>query len=170
MSKLLDGIKVVDLTHVLAGPYCAYQLGLLGADITRIENPASVDLPRIIDPDPERLAKGMGAGFITSNANKRSVAIDLSSKEGQDLARKLIADADVVIENFRPGVLEKYGLDAKTLTQKNPRLIYCSISGFGQESSWKDQRSHQCSDQQAICYSHFELHFTTQTDSVCKRF
>ena len=139
MSKLLDGIKVVDLTHVLAGPYCAYQLGLLGADITRIENPASVDLPRIIDPDPERLAKGMGAGFITSNANKRSVAIDLSSKEGQDLARKLIADADVVIENFRPGVLEKYGLDAKTLTQKNPRLIYCSISGFGQESSWKDR-------------------------------
>ena len=139
MSKLLDGIKIVDLTHVLAGPYCAYQLGLLGADITRIENPAAADLPRIIDSDPDRLAKGLGAGFIAANANKRSVAIDLSSKEGQGLARKLIANADVVIENFRPGVLKKYGLDAKTLTEENPRLIYCSISGFGQDSSWKDR-------------------------------
>jgi CoA:oxalate CoA-transferase len=139
MSKLLDGIKIVDLTHVLAGPYCAYQLGLLGADITRIENPAAVDLPRVIDSDPDRLAKGMGAGFIAANSNKRSVAIDLSSKEGQNLARKLIANADVVIENFRPGVLKKYGLDAKTLTEENPRLIYCSISGFGQDSSWKDR-------------------------------
>jgi len=139
MSKLLDGVKIVDLTHVLAGPYCTYQLGLLGADITRIENPASADLPRIIDPDPERQAKGMGAGFIASNANKRSVAIDLSTKKGEDIARQLIANADVVIENFRPGVLKKYGLDAKTLTQKHPRLIYCSISGFGQDSSWKDR-------------------------------
>ncbi len=139
MSKLLDGVKIVDLTHVLAGPYCAYQLGLLGADITRIENPAAADLPRVIDSDPDRLAKGLGAGFIAANANKRSVAIDLSIKEGQDLARKLIANADVVIENFRPGVLQKYGLDAKTLTEGNPRLIYCSISGFGQDSSWKDR-------------------------------
>ena len=139
MSKLLDGIKIVDLTHVLAGPYCAYQLGLLGADITRIENPAAADLPRIIDSDSDRLAKGLGAGFIAANANKRSVAIDLSSKGGQGLARKLIANADVVIENFRPGVLKKYGLDAKTLTEENPRLIYCSISGFGQDSSWKDR-------------------------------
>ncbi|MFT5691563.1 MAG: CoA:oxalate CoA-transferase [Oceanicoccus sp.] len=139
MSKLLDGIKIVDLTHVLAGPYCTYQLGLLGADITRIENPAAVDLPRILDADPDRLAQGMGAGFIAANANKRSVAIDLSSKKGQDLARQLIANADVVIENFRPGVLKKYGLDAKTLTKENPRLIYCSISGFGQDSSYKDR-------------------------------
>jgi CoA:oxalate CoA-transferase len=139
MSKLLDGIKIVDLTHVLAGPYCTYQLGLLGADITRIENPAAVDLPRILDTDPARLAKGMGAGFIAANANKRSVAIDLSSKEGQHLARQLIANADVVIENFRPGVLKKYGLDAKALTQENSHLIYCSISGFGQDSSWKDR-------------------------------
>ena len=139
MSKLLDGVKIVDLTHVLAGPYCAYQLGLLGADITRIENPAAADLPRVIDSDPDRLAKGLGAGFIAANANKRSVAIDLSIKEGQDLARQLIANADVVIENFRPGVLKKYGLDAKTLTEGNPRLIYCSISGFGQDSSWKDR-------------------------------
>ena len=89
MSKLLDGIKIVDLTHVLAGPYCTYQLGLLGADITRIENPAAVDLPRILDADPDRLAQGMGAGFIAANANKRSVAIDLSTKRGQSLARKL---------------------------------------------------------------------------------
>ena len=139
MSKLLDGIKIVDLTHVLAGPYCAYQLGLLGADIIRIENPAAVDLPRILDSDPDRLAQGMGAGFIAANANKRSVAIDLTSKKGQDLARQLIANADVVIENFRPGVLKKYGLDAKALTQANPRLIYCSISGFGQDSSYKDR-------------------------------
>ena len=139
MSKLLDGIKIVDLTHVLAGPYCTYQLGLLGADITRIENPASLDLPRIIDPDPVRLAQGMGAGFIAANANKRSVAIDLSTERGQSLAHKLIANADVVIENFRPGVLKKYGLDAKTLTRENSRLIYCSISGFGQNSSWKDR-------------------------------
>jgi CoA:oxalate CoA-transferase len=139
MSKLLEGVKIVDLTHVLSGPYCTYQLGLLGAEITRIENPDSVDLPRIIDPDPERLAKSMGAGFIAANANKRSVAIDLKSETGQHLARQLIANADVVIENFRPGVLKKYNLDAKTLTEKDPHLIYCSISGFGQDSSWKDR-------------------------------
>ena len=142
MSKLLDGIKIVDLTHVLAGPYCAYQLGLLGADVTRIENPASVDLPRILDADPGRRDKGMGAAFIAANSNKRSVAIDLSHEKGQDLARQLIANADVVIENFRPGVLKKYGLDAKTLTEKNPRLIYCSISGFGQDGSWKDRSAY----------------------------
>jgi CoA:oxalate CoA-transferase len=107
MYKLLDGIKIVDLTHVLAGPYCAYQLSLLGADITRIENPASVDLPRILDADPGRRDKGMGAAFIAANSNKRSVAFDLSHEKDQELARQLIANADVVLENFRPGVLKR---------------------------------------------------------------
>ena len=139
MSKLLEGLKVVDLTHVLAGPYSSYQLGLLGAEVIRIENPVASDLPRIIDPDPTRQRAGMGAGFLTSNANKSSVAIDITVPAGADLARTLIADADVVVENFRPGVLKKYGLDAERLTADHPRLIYCSISGFGQESSWKDR-------------------------------
>ena len=110
MSKLLDGIKIVDLTHVLAGPYCAYQLSLLGADITRIENPASVDLPRILDADRGRRDKGMGAAFIAANSNKRSVAFDLSHEKDQELARQLIANADVVLENFRPGVLKRTSL------------------------------------------------------------
>ena len=139
MSRLLEGIKVVDLTHVLAGPYCTYQLGPLGAEVTRIEHPASPDLPRVIDQDPRRRASSVGAAFITANANKRSVAVDFTIPRGQQIIRRLVAEADVMIENFRPGVLEKHGLGAEAMTGLNPRLIYCSISGFGQRSSWKNR-------------------------------
>jgi crotonobetainyl-CoA:carnitine CoA-transferase CaiB-like acyl-CoA transferase len=136
MSRLLEGLKVVDFTHVLAGPYCTYQLSLLGADVTRIEHPDSVDLARTVDFHAGRRAARMAAGYLATNANKRSLALDLSCEEGQRLARRLIADADVVVENFRPGVLDKLGLGAKAMTEMNNRLVYCSISGFGQHTSW----------------------------------
>jgi crotonobetainyl-CoA:carnitine CoA-transferase CaiB-like acyl-CoA transferase len=136
MSRLLEGIKIIDFTHILAGPYCTHQLGLLGADVTRIEHPDSLDLARTVDLHRGRREARMAAGFLATNANKRSVALDISGEEGQRLARRLIADADVVVENFRPGVLDRFGLGAKAMTEMNSRLIYCSISGFGQHTAW----------------------------------
>jgi crotonobetainyl-CoA:carnitine CoA-transferase CaiB-like acyl-CoA transferase len=142
MSRLLEGVKVVDLTHILAGPYCTYQLSLLGADVTRIEHPDSVDLARLVDFHAGRREARMAAGFLATNANKRSLALDISCEEGQQLVRRLIADADVVVENFRPGVLDKFGLGARAMTELNSRLIYCSISGFGQQTSWSKRMAY----------------------------
>lgn len=142
MSRMLEGVKVIDLTHVLAGPYCTYQLSLLGAGVTRIEHPESVDLARMVDFHVGRREARMAAGFLATNANKRSLALDISREEGQRLVRRLIADADVVVENFRPGVLDKFGLGATAMTGLNSRLVYCSISGFGQQTSWRKRMAY----------------------------
>ncbi|WP_417726425.1 CaiB/BaiF CoA transferase family protein [Roseovarius sp.] len=124
----LAGIRVLDLSRVLAGPSCTQTLADLGAEVWKIENPASGDDTRGWMP-PE--LNGESTYFTCCNRSKKSVAIDLKSPEGQQTLRQLAAKADVLVENFRSGALAAFGLDPETLAQVNPRLIYCSVSGYG---------------------------------------
>jgi crotonobetainyl-CoA:carnitine CoA-transferase CaiB-like acyl-CoA transferase len=133
----LDGVVVLDLTRILAGPTATQLLGDLGATVIKIENPKTAgDDTRGWGPPyaPGRDGKDtdLSAYFMAANRNKKSVAIDISTKDGQEIARKLAARADVVIENYKPGGLVKYGLDHQTLCAAHPGLVYCSVSGFGQ--------------------------------------
>jgi CoA:oxalate CoA-transferase len=137
MSSALAGIRVLDLTNVLAGPFCAYQLALLGADVVKIEVPDGGDLARQLGADPELNAGHMGASFLAQNAGKRSVTLNLKKAEGKDVLRRLVESADVLVENFRPGVMSRLGLAYADLAAVNPRLVYCAISGFGQEGPMK---------------------------------
>ena len=132
----LHGVKVLDLSRVLAGPWATQMLGDLGADVVKVERPGVGDDTRAWGPpwvgEGERPGGDMSAYFTCANRNKRSVAIDLSSVDGQALVRRLAARADVLVENFKVGGLTQYGLDHASLSQVNPGLIYCSITGFGQ--------------------------------------
>ena len=130
---LLEGIRVLDLTNVLAGPYCAYQLALLGADVIKVETPGTGDLARQLGASSELSSQLMGASFLAQNANKKSVTINLKSDAGREAFQRLAATADVLVENFRPGVMERLGVSYDELKAINPRLIYCAISGFGQD-------------------------------------
>lgn len=132
MSKLLAGIRVLDLTTVLAGPFAAYQLSLFGAEVLKIEMPVTGDLSREIG-DNERLRKmQMGASFLAQNAGKKSVTVNLKTSGGREVLSRLAADADVLLENMRPGVLTRLGFPWSYLRELNPRLVYCALSGFGQ--------------------------------------
>ena len=132
MSKLLEGIRVLDLTNVLAGPYCAYQLALLGADVIKVEAPGSGDLARQLGASSELNRAHMGASFLAQNAGKRSVILNLKSQDDRERFLDLVASADVLVENFRPGVMDRLGLGYAQLKQLQPKLVYCAISGFGQ--------------------------------------
>jgi CoA:oxalate CoA-transferase len=131
MTALLDGIRVLDLTNVLAGPYCGYQLALLGADVIKVEAPGGGDLARQLGASPELNRAKMGVSFLAQNAGKRSVVLDLKSGD-------LVATADVVLENFRPGVMDRLGLGYDRLKQVRPDLVYCAVSGFGQTGPLRD--------------------------------
>ncbi len=134
----LAGIRVLDLTNVLAGPYCCYQLALMGAEVIKVERPGSGDLARVLGADPERNKAGMGISFLAQNAAKKSVTLDMKSDRGKALLKRLVHSADVLVENFRPGVMDRLGLGYETLKAENPRLIYCAISGFGQNGPRRD--------------------------------
>jgi CoA:oxalate CoA-transferase len=138
MGGLLDGIRVLDLTNVLAGPFGAYQLALLGAEAIKVEAPGTGDLARQLGADPALNQALMGASFLAQNAGKRSVTINLKSAAGKDVFRRLVRTADVVIENFRPGVMERLGLGYDALRELKPGLVYCAISGFGQDGPLRD--------------------------------
>ncbi|MET3595414.1 MULTISPECIES: CoA transferase [Mesorhizobium] len=132
MTDLLSGIRVLDLTNVLAGPYCAYQLALLGADVIKVEAPPGGDLARQLGASPELNQAGMGASFLAQNAGKRSVVLDLKKAQDRDRFLDLVATSDALVENFRPGVMDRLGLGHEKLRQVRPSLVYCAISGFGQ--------------------------------------
>jgi CoA:oxalate CoA-transferase len=138
MDRLLEGIRVLDLTNVLAGPFGAYQLALLGADVIKVEAPGAGDLARQLGADADLNRALMGASFLAQNAGKRSVTVNLKSAAGARVFHRLAASADVVIENFRPGVMQRLGLGYDTLRQARPGLVYCAISGFGQDGPLKD--------------------------------
>jgi len=125
----LSGIRVLDLTRVLSGPYCTMMLADQGADVVKIEIPERGDDARHVGP-PFR--SGESAFFISINRNKKSLTLNLKSEAGVNLLKRLVACSDVLVENYRPGVTERLGIDYDSLSQENPRLIYCSISGFGQ--------------------------------------
>ena len=133
MAGVLDGVRVLDLTNVLAGPLAAYQLALQGAEVIKVEAPGTGDLARVLGHDPALSKKLMGASFLAQNAGKRSITLNLKTEGGKAALMKLVATADVLVENFRPGVMERLGVGQATLRAANPKLIYCAISGFGQE-------------------------------------
>ncbi|MGQ3072156.1 MAG: CaiB/BaiF CoA transferase family protein [Ferrovibrionaceae bacterium] len=130
-SGPLSGIRVLDITHVLAGPYATYQLALLGAEVIKVERPGIGDVMR--HAHRGTTPPGFAPGFVAMNAGKRSLALDLGRPEGIALLRRLAGEVDVVIENMRPGTMAKKGLDAATLMAANPRLVHCSVSGWGNE-------------------------------------
>lgn len=143
MSKSLEGIRVLDLGRIVAAPWCTQTLGDLGAEIIKIERPGRGDDLRSYGPVFARDDAGNptqeSGHFICSNRNKRSVAVDISRPEGQEIVRRLAMDCDVLIENFKVGDLKRYGLDYDSLKALNPRLIYCSITGFGQDGPYRDR-------------------------------
>jgi crotonobetainyl-CoA:carnitine CoA-transferase CaiB-like acyl-CoA transferase len=140
MTQPFDGIRVVDATHVLAGPFATYQLALLGADVIKLEHPDALDQARGGGTDTALNRAGMGTMFLTQASNKRSLLLDLRQSAGREAFLRLIATADVLVENYRPGAFEALGLGYEALREVNPRLIYCSISAFGQTGP-KGQRT-----------------------------
>lgn len=142
MTQALEGLRVLDLSRVLAGPWATQLLGDLGAEIIKIERPGRGDDTRSWSPpfqvgaDPDEREASY---FLSANRNKKSVCIDITTPDGQDVIRKLAKTSDVLIENFKTGSLIKYGLDAETLRAENPRLVYCSITGFGQTGPYAQQ-------------------------------
>ncbi|ESW96774.1 CoA-transferase [Mesorhizobium sp. LSJC265A00] len=138
MTDLLAGIRILDLTNVLAGPYCAYQLALLGADVIKVETPQGGDLARQLGASPALNNGGMGASFLAQNAGKRSVVLDLKSEADRERFLDLVASADALVENFRPGVMGRLGLGYEVLKAVRPGLVYCAISGFGQSGPMRD--------------------------------
>ena len=137
-TRPLEGVRVLDLTNVLAGPYCCYQLALMGADVIKVERPGSGDLARVLGADAERNAALMGISFLAQNAGKRSITLDMKADAGKALLKRLVKTADVLVENFRPGVMERLGLGYDALKAEHETLIYCAISGFGQDGPRRD--------------------------------
>jgi crotonobetainyl-CoA:carnitine CoA-transferase CaiB-like acyl-CoA transferase len=131
MARPFEGVRILDFTQVLAGPYASYQLALLGADVIKIERREGEDMRRT-PLSREWADRNMASAFQAVNGNKRSLTLDLQKPEAIAIIRRLVADADVVMENFRPGVMDKLGIGYAALSEINPKLIYCAISGFGQ--------------------------------------
>ncbi|MEO1719484.1 MAG: CoA transferase [Pseudomonadota bacterium] len=138
-TKPLSGLRVLDLTNVLAGPFCCHYLAHLGADVIKVETPGRGDLARQLGADDELNARGMGVSFLAQNAGKRSITLNLKSDAGRDIFMRLLATSDVLVENFRPGVMARLGLDYEILKSVRADLIYCAISGFGQTGPWRDR-------------------------------
>jgi crotonobetainyl-CoA:carnitine CoA-transferase CaiB-like acyl-CoA transferase len=132
MQRPFEGIRIIDITHVLAGPFAAYQLGLMGADVIKVEDPSDPDQSRGSGSDNDLNHALMGCGFLTQGSNKRAITLNLKSEQGREILKKLVATADVLVENYRPGAFEALGLGYEDLRKINPKLIYASFSAFGQ--------------------------------------
>jgi formyl-CoA transferase len=134
----LRGIRVLDLTNVLAGPFACHQLAHMGADVVKVEARVSGDLARQLGADMELNRAGMGVSFLAQNAGKRSLTLDLKSAAGKEVFKRLVRAAGVVVENFRPGVMDRLGVGFEVLRRENPKLVYCAISGYGQDGPLRD--------------------------------
>jgi crotonobetainyl-CoA:carnitine CoA-transferase CaiB-like acyl-CoA transferase len=139
MASSLDGVMVLDLSRVLAGPYCAMMLADMGADVLKIEEPEGGDESRTWPP----FAAGEASGYLSMNRNKRNLTLNLKTPEAQEILKKLVAQADVLIENFRTGTMESFGLGYDVLRTINPRLIYCGVSVFGRSGPYKDKAGYE---------------------------
>jgi crotonobetainyl-CoA:carnitine CoA-transferase CaiB-like acyl-CoA transferase len=133
VMRPFEGIRVIDVTHVLAGPFAAYQLAVLGADVIKVDDPNDPDQSRSSGTDKELNRRQMGTGFLTQGSNKRAITLDLKTEHDREILKKLVATADVFVENYRPGAFEALGLGYEDLAKINPRLIYASFSAFGQD-------------------------------------
>lgn len=138
-AKPLADIRVLDLTNVLAGPFACHQLAHLGAEVIKVELPGSGDLARQLGQDEGLSARNMGVSFLAPNPGKKSITINLKHASGKALLKRLARSADVLVENFRPGVMDRLGLGVEDLRAENPRLIYCAISGYGAEDALRDR-------------------------------
>ena len=136
MSGALAGIRILDLSRVLAGPFCTMILGDLGAEVIKVEAPGGSDETRKWGPPFE---KGISAYYLCANRNKKSITVNLKSEEGIRIIKELVKDCDVIINNFKTGTMERFGIGFETLANINPRIIYCSITGFGETGPYKDQ-------------------------------
>ena len=136
MRRALEGIRVADFSHVMAGPYATHLLRLLGAEVIKIESPAGGDAMRCYGSD--RRYDGMAPAFIAVNAGKKSVVLDLKQPRDLDRALRLIERCDVLVENFRPGVMTRLGLDYAAASKLKPDIVYCSVSGYGQSGPRRD--------------------------------
>ncbi|WP_043004389.1 CaiB/BaiF CoA transferase family protein [Comamonas testosteroni] len=150
MAKVLEGVRILDLTRVIAGPWCTQTLADLGAEVIKVEKPGSGDDTRRVGPFVRTSAQGDSAFYMGVNRNKQSVTIDISTPEGAELVRELAARCDVLVENYKVGDLKRYGLDYETLTQSHPSLIYCSVTGFGQDGPYAARPAYD-SVLQAMC-------------------
>ncbi len=131
-KKMMNNIRVLDMTNVLSGPFSTMHLALLGAEVIKIENPEGGDLARKLGAVPALNQKLMGTSFLAQNANKKSITLNLKAEEAKEIFRKLLKTADVVVENFRPGVMDRLGFSYAEIRKINPKIVYCAISGFGQ--------------------------------------
>jgi formyl-CoA transferase len=131
-GQIMQGVRVLDVTNVLAGPFATLHLALMGAEVIKIERPGGGDLARQLGAKAELNQQGMGTSFLAQNANKKSVTLNIKSPEGKEIFLKLVEGAEVLVENFRPGVMDRLGLGYGVLKEINPGLVYCAISGFGQ--------------------------------------
>ncbi|MCL2602057.1 MAG: CoA transferase [Treponema sp.] len=138
MAKPLDGLKVIDLTRVLAGPFSTMLLADMGADVIKVENPKDGDDSRAFGP----FKNGLSAYYASLNRSKRSVTLNLKEERGREMLKKLVAKADVLVENYKPGTMKKLGLDYETLKAINPRLIYAASSGFGQTGPYSSKAAY----------------------------
>ena len=136
--KPLHGVRVLDLTNVLAGPFACHQLAHMGADVIKVEARGTGDLARQLGADMELNKTNMGVSFLAQNPGKRSITLNLKHVKGKEAFRRLVRTADVVMENFRPGVMDRLGVGHAELMKENPRLVYCAISGFGQDGPLRD--------------------------------
>ena len=141
MTKPFEGIRILDFTQVFAGPFGTYQLALLGADVIKVERKGGENM-RFSPGSKEWAERAMAPTWCAVNANKRNIELDLKDPKAIEIVKRLAAKADVVAENFRPGVMDRLGIGYEALSQINPRLIYCAVSGFGQDGPWKDTPSY----------------------------
>src|ERR1019366_425061 len=132
MQRPFEGIRIIDITHVLAGPFAAYELGLMGAGVIKVGDPDEPGESRDCGSDNDLNHANMGTGFLTQGSNKRAITLNLKTEQGREILKKLVATADVLVENYRPGAFEALGLGYEDLKQINPKLIYASFSAFGQ--------------------------------------
>jgi crotonobetainyl-CoA:carnitine CoA-transferase CaiB-like acyl-CoA transferase len=142
MTLPLAGIRVLDSTNVLAGPFCSHQLGLLGAEVIKIERPVGGDLARSLGADPVLCEQLMGSSFVAVNTGKQSMTIDLKTAEGKTIFKQMTALSHVVLENFRPHVMDRLGLGYSVLREVNPSIVYCAISGFGQDGPLANRQAY----------------------------
>ena len=136
--KTLEGIRVLDLSHVIAGPFASYQLALLGAEVIRVDRIDALDFIRFHGGTNAMKDKGLGASYIAQNAGKSCIQLNLKDPRGTDLAKRLAATSDVLLENFRPGVVDSLGLGYADIRECRPDVIYCSLTGYGQTGPLRD--------------------------------